>query len=324
MTQERFFEKCILVALLCCPGVLFGQSYPSKTVTLVVPFVQGGQHDTSARIVSEPLSKLLGQPVVVENRAGASGNIAYQMVARAPKDGYTILVGYIGTSACNPSLFANLTWDPIKDFAAVAMLTTSTHVIVVHPSVPAHNLKELIAYLKQNPGKVNLASSGLGTLSHIGPVRFQQLTQTEMVHVPFKGGGQVMPELLAGRIQVYFATPASAMQHVQAGKLRALAVTSMSRNPSMRDVPTANESGLPAFEVEAWAALFAPAGTPSEVITKLSDAVKRALEMPATRQRVAGVGLETSYLGPEAMAAQVQKDLDTCSATIRAAGIKAD
>ena len=324
MGREHLFRKCIFVSLLCWSAASFGQSYPSKPVTLVVPFVPGGQIDLSARIVSDPLAKFLGQSVVVENRVGASGNIGYTAVARAPKDGHTILVGYSGTHVCNPALYANLPWDPIKDFAPIGMLTVATHVITVHPSVPVNNLRELIAYLKQNPGKIDVASSGVGSLSQIGAVMMQHLTQTEMLHVPYKGSGEVMKDLLAGRVQVYFPTPPSIMQHVRAGKLKALAVTSMSRLQAMPDVPTANESGLPGFVVEAWVALFAPGGTPPDVIAKLSDAVQRAMELPESRQRAADAGIEVRFVGPDAISAQIRKELDSCGKTIRAAKITAE
>ncbi len=324
MTTERLLQKLIAVSVLSFSVAALAQSYPTKPVTLVVPFVPGGQIDTSARIVSEPLAKFLGQSVVVENRAGASGNIAYQLVARAPKDGYTILVGYSGTHACNPALYTNLQWDPIKDFAAIGMLTVATHVITVHPSVPANNLKEFIAYVKQNPGKVDFASSGVGTLSHIGAVMFQQVMKADMVHISYKGSGEVMKDFLAGRVQLYLPTPPSVLQHVRAGKLKALAITSMARIPTLADVPTANEAGLPGFVLEAWVALFAPAGTPPDVIAKLSDAVKRATDLPETQQKAAAAGLEVRYVGPDALAAQVRKDLDLCAKTIRTAGIKVE
>jgi tripartite-type tricarboxylate transporter receptor subunit TctC len=323
MISKRLIKTLAAAPLLCSAALSLAQQFPTKPITIVVPFVTGGQMDLSARIVSEPMSKILGQPVIVENRSGASGNIAYRLMARAPKDGYSLLVGYSGTHACNPALFSNLGWEP-KDFVPIGMLTISSHVIVVHPSVPANNLRELIAYAKQNPGKINYASGGIGALSHIGPMRIQQLTQTEMVHVPYKGAGEVVSDLIGGRVQMFVTTPPSVMQHVNAGRLRAIAVTGMTRMPSMPDVPTANESGLPGFELEAWASLFAPAGTPPDVIARLSDAVRRSVDLPESRQRAAGAGLEIRLVGPDAMAAQVKKDIDICSTAVRTAGIKAE
>ena len=310
-------------ALLLLSTVAEAQTYPSKPVTLVVPVPPGGLVDTSARIVVEPLSKLLGQPVVIENKPGASGNIAYQGAARAPKDGYTILVSYSAYHVGNPALFTKLPWD-VKDFTPVALLTVATNVIAVHPSVPANTLKEFIDYLKKNPGKLNYASQGNGSLSHIGTAMFLQATGTDMQHVAYKGSGDAIKDVLSGQVQVFITTPPSVMGHVQAGKLKALAIAGSTRHPSLPNVPTAAEAGLPGFELESWVALFAPAGTPPAVVTRLSEEAKRALELPDTKQRAATAGVEVRYLGPEALSAQVRRELEFWAKTIKTAGITID
>lgn len=313
----------LTAALLCFSASLAAQTYPTKPVTMVVPNPPGGLVDTSARIVADPLAKLLGQPVVVDNKSGGSGNIAYQLVARAPKDGHTILVSYSAYHVGNPALFNKLPWD-VKDFAPIALLTVATNVIAVHPSVPANTLKEFIEYLKKNPGKLNYASQGNGSLSHIGTAMFQQATRTEMQHVPYKGSGDAIKDVLSGQVQVFITTPPSVMGHVQVGKLKALAIAGNTRHASMPSIPTTAEAGLPGFELEAWVGLFAPAGTPPAVVVKLSEDVKRALELPATRERAATAGVEVRYQGPEALAAKVRHELDFWAKTIKTAGITAD
>jgi tripartite-type tricarboxylate transporter receptor subunit TctC len=318
---------CAAVLAACAASlaapVALAQAYPSKPITLIVPNPPGGLVDSSARLVSEPLSRLLGQPIVVDNRGGASGNIAYQTVARAPKDGYTLLASYSAYHVGNPAMFDKLPWEQ-KDLVPVALVSVATNVITVHPSVPVKNLKEFIAYVKQNPGKVNYASQGNGSLSHVGTELFDQTIQAEMTHVPYKGSGQAIQDVLAGQVQVFMTTPPSVMGHVQGGKLRALAVTSKKRHPMMPDVPTTAEAGLPGFELEAWVGLFVPAGTPPDVIAKLSENVKKALEQPETKKRADTVGVEPRYLPADQLAALVKKDTEYWGKIIKARNIKGD
>ena len=299
------------------------QGYPTKPVTLIVPNPPGGVVDTSARLLSEPLAKLLGQPVVIENKGGASGNIAYGQVALAPKDGYTLLISYSAYHVGNPTLFAKMPWAQ-KDFVPVALLTAATNVIAAHPSVPATNLKDFIAYAKANPGKLNYASQGNGSLSHVGTELFQANTGTDLTHVPYKGSGPAIQDVLGGQVQVFMTTPPSVMQHVQAGKLNAFAVTGKSRHPGLPNVPTTAEAGLPGFEVEAWVALFAPAGTPAAVVQQLTDKVKAALATPEAKAVADRTGIEIRYLGPEALGALVQKETAYWAQVIKVKNIKAD
>jgi tripartite-type tricarboxylate transporter receptor subunit TctC len=262
--------------------------------------------------------------VVVDNKPGASGNIAYQYVANAKPDGYTLLISYSGYHVGNPALMDKLPWDPIKDFSPVALLTVSTNVIAVHPSVPVNNLKEFIAYAKANPGKLNYSSQGNGSVSHIGTEMFKQSTGTDMVHVPYKGSGPAIQDVLAGQVQVFISTPPSLMQHVQSGKLKGLAVTGKNRHPGMPNVPTTAEAGLPSFQLESWVALYAPAGTPAPVITKLTDSVKRGLALPEIKERADAAGVELRYLNPAATDALVKKELPYWNKAIKAANITLD
>ena len=320
MIKQAFSAVALCLATLAAAQ----DAYPSKPITLIVPNPPGGFVDTSARLLSEPLGRVANQSVVVDNRGGGSGNVAYQAVARAKPDGYTLLISYSAYHVGNPALAPNLPWDPVKDFAPVALLTVATNVVAVHPSVPANNLKEFIAFVKQNPGKLNYASQGNGSLSHIGTEVFKQQTGTFMTHIPYRGSGPAVQDVLSGQVQVFITTPPSVMGHVQAGKLKAFAVTGDKRSPQMAQIPTTAEAGLPGFKLEAWVGLFAPAGTPPAVIAKLTADVKRAMEMPDVKTRADAAGVEIRYQGPDALAQLVKTDLSYWSKTIKAAGIKAD
>lgn len=322
--QHSFRNALLVIALAFGAQLSMAQTFPDRPITLVVPNPPGGLVDTSARLLSEPLSRVIGQPVIVDNKPGASGNTAYQYVAKAKPDGYTLLISYSGYHVGNPALMDKLPWDPIKDFSPVALLTVSTNVIAVHPSVPVNNLKEFIAYAKANPGKLNYASQGNGSVSHIGTEIFKQTTGVDMVHVPYKGSGAAIQDVLAGQVQVFISTPPSLMQHIQSGKLKGLAVTGKSRHPGMPNVPTTTEAGLPSFQLESWVALYAPTGTPAPVITKLTDSVKQSLAMPEVKERAEAAGVELRYLSPTAMDALLKKELPYWNKAIKAAHITLD
>lgn len=317
-------KKIFGAALLALSTTAFAQNFPTKPVTMLVPNPPGGLVDTSARLVSDGMAKVLGQPVVVENRPGGSGNIAYQGVARSAADGHTLLVSYSAYHTANPALMAKLPWDPVKDFAPVALVTVATNVVAVHPSLPVNNLKELVDYLKKNPGKVNYASQGNGSLSHLGTELFKQQTKTDMVHVPYKGSGAAIQDVLSGQVQVFITTPPSVLQHVQSGKLKALAIAGKSRHPMMPDVPTTAEAGVPGFELDAWVALFAPAGTPPQVVNKLTEAVKSAVAQPDVKQRAGQQGVELRYQSPDELSKLLKRELDYWGKVIRTANITAD
>jgi tripartite-type tricarboxylate transporter receptor subunit TctC len=279
--------------------------------------------DTSARLLAEPLARLLNGTVVVDNKGGGSGNVAYGLVARAPADGYTLLTSYSAYHVGNPSLMPKLPWAQ-KDLAPVALITAATNVITAHPSVPANNLKELLSYIQSNPGKLSYASQGNGSLSHVGTEMLKSQTGTSMVHIPYRGSGPAIQDVLAGQVQVFMTTPPSVMQHVQAGKLKAYAVTGKSRHPGLPQVPTTAEAGLKGFELEAWVAIFAPAGTPADVIAKLTGAIRQALEQADVKTRAAAAGVELRYLPPDALDALVKRETEYWSKVIKTAGITAD
>jgi tripartite-type tricarboxylate transporter receptor subunit TctC len=307
--------------LVC--GFAMAQGYPSKPITLVVPNPPGGFVDASARVLSDALAKVTKQSVVVDNRGGGSGNVAYQAVARANPDGYTLLNSYSAYHVGNPNLNPKLPWAQ-KDFVPVALITVATNVIAVHPSVPANNLGEFIAYLKANPGKLSYASQGSGSLSHIGTEMFKLQTKTSMVHIPYRGSGPALQDVLSGQVQVFITTPPSVMGQIQVGKLKGLAVAGKVRHPGLPGVPTAAEAGLKGFELEAWVGIFAPAGTPADVVSQLSGQIKTALELPETKTRADGAGIELRYLPPEALDGLVKKDTEFWAKTIKSAGITAE
>jgi tripartite-type tricarboxylate transporter receptor subunit TctC len=322
-THHTLRPFSLLLASLVFSGAVMAQSFPSKPITLVVPNPPGGFVDGSARLISEPLSRVINQAVVVDNKGGGSGNLAYALVARANPDGYTLLTSYSAYHVGNPALSPKLPWAQ-KDLVPVALVTVATNVIAVHPSIPANNLKEFIAYLKANPGKLSYASQGSGSLSHIGTEMFKMQTGTSMVHIPYRGSGPAVQDVLSGQVQVFITTPPSVMQHIQAGKLKGFAVAGPTRQPGIPNVPTTAEAGLKGFELEAWVGIFAPAGTPPDVITKLTTSIKQALDLPETKTRAAAAGIDLRYLPPAELDALVKRETEFWAKTIQTAGIKAD
>jgi tripartite-type tricarboxylate transporter receptor subunit TctC len=300
------------------------QGFPNRSITLVVPVAPGGILDTVARMLAADMGRILGQGVVVDNKPGASGNIGATHVAKSPADGYTLLVGYSMFHVGNPSMFKDLAWDPVRDFASVAMVAVSPHVVAVNPAVPVKTLGELVALARKEPGKLNYASPGSGSVPHVGMELFKQQTGIDIVHVPYKGAGPMMTDVVGGAVQVTVATPPSILGHVQAGRVRALAVAAKSRHPLLPDVPTTGEAGFPNFELEAWVALFAPAGTPRDVIAKLTAAVQEAVNSPAVMERARTTGMAIRFMPPAELDATVKADLQYWSKVIRDAKITAD
>lgn len=315
----------VIGALMALASPGWAQSaFPSRPVTLVVPVPPGGILDTVARMITPSLTQTLGQPVVIDNKSGASGNIAATAVARAAPDGYNLLVGYSMFHVGNPSMFSNLSWDPLRDFTPVGMLVVSPHVLAVNPSVPAKTLRELVDYAKANPGKLDYATSGNGSVPHVGVELFKQQNNLFIVHVPYRGAGPAMLDVVAGNVAMTVATPPSVMSFVQSGKLRPLAVAAKKRLPSMPDVPTSAEAGFPGFELEAWVALFAPKGTPAATIDKLTEAVKVAMDSPQVRKSAETAGVEIRYMTPPQLDSVVRKDIQYWSRVIKTANIRVD
>ena len=298
--------------------------FPAKPITLVVPVAPGGILDTVARMLAADMGKHLGQPIVVDNKPGASGNIGAAHVAKSAPDGYTLLVGYSMFHVGNPSMFRNLTWDPVRDFASVAMVAVSPHVVAVNPSVPVKTLRELVDLAKSSPNALNYASPGSGSVPHVGMELFKQQTGIQIMHVPYKGAGPMMQDVVGGAVQVTVATPPSLLGFVQSGRVRPLAVAAKQRHPLMPDVPTTAEAGYPNFELEAWVALFAPAGTPPDVIVKLTNATQEALKSPAVLERARTTGMAIRFMTPSELDATVKTDLAYWSKVIRDAKIQAD
>jgi len=311
--------------IVCCwLAAAQAQPYPNRPISVIVPVAPGGILDYVARLLGTPLAKALGQPVIVENKPGASGNIGAALVARAKPDGYTLLMGYSMFHVGNPTMFSNLQWDPLRDFAPVAMLVVAPHLVAVHPSLPVASLQELVNYARANPGRINYASPGNGSVPHVGVELFKQLANIDLAHVPYKGAGPAMQDVLSGQVQMTVATPPSVMQHIQAGKLRGLAIAARSRSPLLPDLPTSAEAGFPGFELEAWLALFAPAGTPPDTIRRLTDALRQILETEEIRKAAGNSGITPRYMTPAELDQVVRTDLVYWSKVIRDAGIKAD
>lgn len=313
---------CAALALAAAPALV--QAFPDRPVTLLVPVAPGGILDQVARIVQPAMARALGQPVVVENRAGASGNIAATAVARNRDNGHTLLVGYSMFHVGNPSMFANLAWDPVRDFSSVAMLVVAPHVVAVHPSVPINTMQELVAYARSNPNKLNYASPGNGSVPHVGMELFKQQTGIQIQHVPYKGAGPAMQDVVAGNVQMTVATPPSLGAQVATGRLKPLVVAAKQRHPLMPTVPTSAEAGFPGFELEAWVALFAPAGTPPANVTRLAAAAQAALQDPDVRKAMDAAGVEIRFQNPATLDQTVRTDLAYWSKVIREAKISID
>lgn len=321
----RYFSAAKILVAAAMTTVLWGAhaqgKYPQRPIALVVPSAPGGTTDFTARLISEPLSRALGQPVVVDNKAGAAGNIGNQLVAKAKPDGHTLLVSYSGYHVGNPHLFKQAGWDPIKDFAPVAMVTRAPQVIVVKSGLPVNTLQEFISYAKANPGKLNYASSGNGSIQHIAAALFSQLTATNITHVPYKGAGPALQDLLGGTVDMFITTPASVQAQITAGKIKALAVTSQARLSSLPNVPTANEAGLKGFELDSWFAIYAPAGTPADVVQQLNTEIGKILKNPEIVKKASESGTSVDIMSPKQLADYTAKELDYWGKVIQNAKI---
>ncbi len=297
--------------------------FPDKPLRIVVTFTTGGAPDTLARILSEKLSNVWGQPVIVDNKPGAGGNTGADFVAKAPPDGYTIVVGTVGTHSINPALYSKMPYDAVKDFAPITLLATTPNMLVVHNDVPAKNLKDFIA-LGKKEGKMTFASSGSGTSIHVSGELFKTMTGIDMVHIPYKGRATAIPDVLGGRVTMMFDNMPSSLQLVREGKLRALGVTSSVRSPAAPEIPTIAESGLPGFDAVSWFALFAPANTPKPIIDKWQTEVRRILKLPDVAKRLADAGLDAVGGTPDELATYQKSELTKWAKVVKDSGAKAD
>jgi tripartite-type tricarboxylate transporter receptor subunit TctC len=299
-------------------------AYPTKPIRLVVPFAPGGVTDTSGRLIAEQLSKRLGQQVIVDNKPGASGNIGTQMVATAEPDGYTLLLGFDGTMVINPHVFPKVGFDTVKDFAPIGKIGDAILILVSHPGVQAKTLQQVIALSKTQTGGLSYGTSGTGGTPHIAGELLKQRTGANLTHIPYKGGGQAMIDVMGGTIPLVYTAVAGAIQHVRSGKLHAVAVSSAQRAPSMPDVPTFIEAGVTDFDINSWVGLLAPAKTPRAIVDKLNTELNAVLNDPAVRERLNTLGITASPGGPERFGRDMARDLSRYAAVVKAANIKVE
>jgi tripartite-type tricarboxylate transporter receptor subunit TctC len=313
------------IALQVCPPTASAQSYPNRPVKLIVPFPPGGAVDIYARTVLPALSENLGQPVVVENRTGASGMIGAEVVAKAAPDGYTLLVGNIATLAMNAAIYRKMPYDPLKDLSPITQSVIVNYVLVVHPDVPAASVSELIAYAKANPGRLSYGSSGSGSAQHMAAELFKARTGTDLLHVPYKGTGAMISDLIAGHVQLTFADQGSMMQQVKAGKLRVLGVGGSRRSPQYPDIPTIAEAGnLPGYEAIAWQGIAGPAGLPAPIVSRLNEAFNRVQALPQVAQRLEEAGLTPAAGTPDAFAGYIRSEIALWTKVARDVGATVD
>ena len=321
-------KKALFALLLALPALTaqtaMAQQYPSKPIVLVVPFAPGGTSELISRLVAQKLTERLGQQVVVENRPGAAGNIAMEQVARAAPDGYTLILGHIGTLAVNPAMFPKLPYDAIKDFAPVSLIAAVPNIVTVNPAVPAKTLKEFLDLARAKPGSINYGSAGNGSAGHLAMEYLKRIAKTDMVHVPYKGTGPMLTDLLAGQTQATFTGSSPLIPHIKSGKLRALAVGSAVRIPSLPEIPTIAESGFAGFETSQWYGIIAPAKTPPAIIQKLSVEIAQVMKQPDVIARLSGDGTVMIGSTPNEFAAYISKEMKRWGEVVHAANIKAE
>jgi tripartite-type tricarboxylate transporter receptor subunit TctC len=320
MLKKTIAAGAGLLALVCATAVAFAADYPTRPVTLVVGFPPGGASDILARIVASKLGGLLGQPFVIDNRPGAGGNVAGDVVAHAAPDGYTLLLGNNAILATNVTLYKKIEFDPIKDFAPISLVGTQANVLVLNVDVPARSLAELIALAKANPGKLNYASSGYGLAAHLAGELFKAQAQIDIVHVPYKGSAPALQDVIAGHDQMMFATTSGVMGFLKNGQVRPIAVTTLTRSAILPDIPTMDELGLRGFEATTWHGLVAPAGTPKDVIDTLHRATIEALKDADVRKKLADLGVDIAPDSPEEFAAYIKTEIPKWAAVIKVSG----
>jgi tripartite-type tricarboxylate transporter receptor subunit TctC len=316
----------ILVSIVLSLAAIGAQAqpYPSKAIRYIVPFAPGGTTDILGRMVAAGLSSSLGQPVVVENKPGQAGSIGSAELARAAPDGYTLGGGTISSHAINATLYPKLPYDPLKDFAPITMLATLPNMLIVHPSVNVNSVNELIALLKSNPNKYSFGSAGNGTSQHISGELFKIMTGTQMQHIPYKGSGPMIPDLLAGTIQLSFENITTAYPQVKGGRLKALAVTSSKRSFVAPEVPTMAEAGLAGYDISSWQAMYAPAGTPREIVARLHAETAKALRSPENQKKLSELGLDAGGMSPDELLALMRSDIPRLGKVVRESGAKVD
>ena len=322
LNSYSIFSLCA-ATLIAGSGVVMAQEYPAKAIRVVVPFPPGGGTDYMGRVVMQKVGESLGTTVVIDNRGGAGSSIGTEIVARSPADGYTVLI-ISGAHAINPSIYAKLPYDSVRDFAPVTMFASGPALLVVHPTVPAKSVKELIALAKARPGQLNYASAGIGTPPHLSGELFKTMAGIDMVHVPYKGNGPAYTDLIGGQVTVMFPNVSTAMAHVRAGKLRALAVTTKNRTPSAPELPTISEAGVPGYDVSSWYGLLAPAGTPPAVVSKLQTEIAKVLRSPDVSKNLTSQGLDLVGNTPEEFSAIIRSEIVKWAKVAKASGARAE
>lgn len=322
--QRRLVAALCAAVLFAVAGSAAATDYPAKPVHLIVPFPAGGGADSLARLIMPNVSKALGQPIVIENKAGAGGNVGAELVARAAPDGYTLLYGTNGTHAINPSLYRNLPFDPGKDFIPVSRMTEIAALLIVNPGVPARSTSELIRYARANPGKLNFASAGNGTTSHLAGELFKTQAAIDIVHVPYRGGALAMTDLIGGQVQMMIEVMPNAYPQAREGRVRGLAVSTADRFPSVPDIPTIAESGVPGFEASAWDGIFVPAGTPAPIVARLNAAIRQALDDPELKAALLARGARAAPGSPESFTQLIAASAERWARAVRSSGAKID
>ena len=314
----------LAAALAALPMAAFAQGYPSKPIRFVVPYPPGGPLDTIARLLGQKVSEGVKQPVIVENKPGAGGNIGADFVAKSLADGHTILMGAVATHAINPTLYAKIPYDPVRDFAPITQVASTPNVLVVNPSLPVSSVAELITHAKANPGKLNFGSGSTGSAGHLAGELFNSLAGVQMTHIPYKGAAPAMQDLIGGQIHLMFDNLASSLTQVRAGRVKALAVTTAKRSSLAPELPTVAESGLAGFDISTWFGIFAPAGTPREAITRLHTEFTRALAAPDVREKMLNMGAEPVGNSPAEFAAFIRVEAEKYARVIKASGARVD
>ena len=322
MSGIRLFVAVLITGAATLPA--HAQTYPDRAIRIVVPFAAGGSTDIVARTTSQKLAERLRQSVVIDNRGGGGGNIGSDMVAKAPPDGYTLLLGTVGSLTINPTLYRKMPYDPLKDLAPIGYFGSAPNILVVHPSLPPRSVRELIAFAKSRPGQLNYASGGTGGSIHLAAELFKSLAKVDMVHVPYKGSGPGLIDLLGGQTQLMFATMPPALPHVRSGRLRALGVTGAQRSPLVPELPTIAESGLPGYEITQWWALLGPPALPSAMVARLNAELNAILQQPDVKERFASEGAVTAPNTPEWLASFMKSEVAKWAEVVRASGATAD
>ena len=312
----------LAIAALVVPVSATAQTYPTKPIRLIAPFPAGGTSDTIARVLGQKLTEAWKQQAIVENRAGVAGSLGSSVAAKSPPDGYTLLVGNVGPVAINHNVYKNTGYDPIKDFSPITLAVTAPQIVVVHPSVPAQSFKEFTALVKKHKGKINYGSSGPGSISHLSAELFKQMTGSDMLHVPFKGSALITTALLSGEVDVVFSDMAVVLPHVQAKKLRALAVTGPEPTPLVPGVPTVASSGVPGFAMTSWWGVLGPAGLPQPIVTRLNTELVRILKSDDVKQKFATLGVDAANSTPDEFSKLIRSEIDKYARLLKAVGIR--